>query len=131
MEDMQTTDVFVLLAQHEEHRICQVEEFGDVVHITECHQQMFFKFRLCVVVWPAFPCRETESRVGQSDDEADTIQEDEEDIVSKHHPLEVIGLSVLHHRWSPVFHKHVINKEDGKQLPWPAIHERQSTGEWV
>ena len=92
---------------------------------------MLFELGLRVIVWPAVPCGETEARVGQRDEETDAVQEDEEDVVSEHHPLEVIGLSILHHGRAPVLHEHVVHKEDGKELPGTAVHERQPARERV
>lgn len=132
MENMQSWDVSELLSQNEEYCVCQIQELGDVIRVSKGHEKMFLKFCLRVIIRSTFPGRQTKPRIRQGNHEADSVQENEEDIVSQHHPLQVISLTVLHERRTPMFDEHVVEKEDRKEFPRTSIHKRKSScdGMW-
>jgi len=49
--------------------------------------------------------------------------------MNKHNPFDIEWFTILHHPWPPMPDKHVIEEEDGKQLPRSTIHKRKSSRE--
>lgn len=123
MENMESRDIAELLSQDEKDRVRQVQKLWDVVSVSESHEQVFLEFGFSVIVGSTFPCGESKLGVWDGNHEADSVQEDEKNIVCNHDPFKTEGFSILHHGRAPVLDKHVVHEEDGQQLPWTTVHE--------